>query len=206
VKTNSGFDFLAPVYDSLARLIFGKSIVVSQTWFLDQVQPNSKVLILGGGTGWLLKELEKQNPTCEVWYAEASSKMIEKTQSRVLSEQVHLIQGTEEDIPSQSKFDFIITNFYLDLFSDEKLKSVIQRINNHTSQSTIWLVTDFVNNGTWWHRWMLKIMYTFFRIVCNIKASHLPDWSKELSDQGWMEINSKSWYRKFIKSVVWQRS
>jgi tRNA (cmo5U34)-methyltransferase len=205
VKTKSNFNALAPIYDQLAKLVFGKSIVDSQTWFLDQVPLNAKILILGGGTGWLLEELIKKNPTCEVWYVEASTKMIEKTQSRVIDEQVHFIQGTEEDIPSQPKYDFIITNFYLDLFSNEKLKSVIQRINEHTSQSTIWLATDFVNNDTWWHRWMLKIMYIFFTLVCNIEASYLPDWSKALSDQRWSELNSKSWHRKFIKSTLWRR-
>lgn len=201
-----GFDFLAPIYDSFARLIFGKSITASQTLFLDQVPPNSTVLILGGGTGWLLEELIRQNPSCTVWYIEASSKMIERTRHRKLNNRVHLIQGTEADIPTNAKIDVVITNFYLDLFSENKLKNVIQHITDQSAPSARWLVTDFVNKGMWWHKWMLKIMYIFFRIVCNIEASHLPIWAKQLNDRKWGEMNSKHWYGAFIKSTVWHRT
>ncbi len=205
MKAKSGFDFLAPIYDFLARLIFGRSIVVSQTWFLDQVPPKAKVLILGGGTGWLLEKLIKQNSSCTVWYVEASAKMIEKTRDRFLSDQANFIHGTEEDIPTRVTFDVIITNFYLDLFSEEKLERVVERISVQTHSSSRWLVTDFVNGGVWWQRWMLKVMYLFFRSVCDIEANRLPNWTKCLSSHQWGEVSSKDWYEAFIRSTAWCR-
>lgn len=204
MRTNKGFDLLAPVYDALARLIFGRSIRTSQTHFLDKAPANAKVLILGGGTGWLLEELLKQNALCEVWYIEVSSKMIEKTRARALNGRVHFIQGTEEDIPPHITFDVIITNFYLDLFSEDTLRGVIQRLTKQSTSATRWIITDFVDTDAWWQRWMLKIMYLFFRSICKIEAMRLPDWSEQLNPQ-WKEINSRYWYGSFIKSCVVSR-
>lgn len=204
MKANSGFDFLAPVYDSLARLVFGKSIVTSQTWFLDQVPPKANVLILGGGTGWLLTELVKQNPSCAVWYVEVSANMLERTRSRLLHDQVYLIHGTEDDIPPNILFDVIITNFYLDLFSEDKLEKLILQISNQTHSSSRWLITDFVNRGIWWQQGMLKIMYFFFRSICNIEAKRLPDWTRCLNKHRWVETHSRNWYGAFIKNTVWR--
>jgi ubiquinone/menaquinone biosynthesis C-methylase UbiE len=206
VKANSGFDFLAPVYDALAPLIFGRSIVRSQTWFLDKIPPNAKVLILGGGTGWILKELLEKNSTCPVWYVEASAKMMERTRARLLRGQVTLIHGTENDIPANVAFDVIITNFYLDLFSERKLEKVIKQISNQTQSSSRWLVTDFVNREVWWQRLMLKIMYLFFRSICDIEAERLPNWITCLNTHQWTEASSKDWYGAFIRSTVWDRT
>lgn len=205
MKTNSGFDFLVPVYDPLARFVFGKSMVDSQAWFLDRVPLGSKVLILGGGTGWLLDELQKCNSSCTVWYVEISSGMMKRARLRRAKNLIHFIKGTEESIPIDLKFDVVITNFYLDLFSNETLIQVVSKINTHATSSSVWLVTDFAH-GAWWHSWLLKIMYLFFRSVCGIEARQLPSWPKKLHDQGWEEISAKFWYGKFIKSVVLNRA
>lgn len=206
MKTNSGFDLLAPIYDSLARFVFGKSIVDSQTWYLDKIPDDSRVLILGGGTGWLLEELQKRNSSCTVCYIEISKKMIERARSRELKSTVHFIQGTEEDIPASQKFDVVITNFYLDLFSEKTLKEVVDRINSHTTASTLWIVTDFVNGGKWWHKLMLKTMYLFFNVTCRIDANHLSDWADQLRLLGWCESYTRVWHRDFIKSTIWKRT
>jgi tRNA (cmo5U34)-methyltransferase len=55
VRVARGFDRLAPFYDSLARLIIGKGIKQSQLHFLNHLRgQNQGVLVLGGGTGWIL--------------------------------------------------------------------------------------------------------------------------------------------------------
>ena len=206
MKTNRGFDLLAPIYDSLARLVFGRSIVDSQMWYLKEIPRGSSVLILGGGTGWLLEELQKHTPSCKVWYVEISKNMLDRARQRELKFNVHFIQGTEESIPPDLKFDVVITNFYLDLFSERALVDVIKHIGFHTAESSTWLVTDFVNGRKLWHKLMLKIMYLFFKLVCRIDANHLPEWARLLQNQGWKEAGERFWYGDFIKSTVWKRS
>lgn len=202
MRTKQGFDFLAPVYDQLAQFVFGKSIIDSQACFLEAIPPHARVLILGGGTGWLLKKLEACNPSCTIWYVENSFGMMKKARLHQVKNLVHFIEGTEETIPHDLKFDVVITNFYLDLFSDESLQCVIDRINTHVTPSSSWLVSEFVCRA-WWHRWLLKVMYLFFRNVCNIEANQLPKWQAQLDNKGWKEVSARPFYRGFIQSSVW---
>lgn len=200
----SGFDYVAPIYDSLARLVFRKSIVEAQTYFLNKITPSSRVLILGGGTGWLLEQLLREVPTCSVWYVEKSAKMIDRSRKRKINNRVYFIHGTEENIPPDLTFDVIITNFYFDLFHNNTLQRVIQHLHRYTLPSTRWFVTDFIDGGKWWQRLLLKVMYYLFRVVCNIEANQLPRWNKQMK-RGWVESKSKSWYGNFIRSSVWYR-
>src|SRR5579872_6146211 len=115
------FDGISTIYDQLSQLVFGENLVESQKTFLKKIPNQSTILILGGGTGWILVELLKAQPNCEVWYIEASQKMISLSKEKTKSDnRVHFIHGTEDQIPDV-KFDVVITNFYLDLFDDDSI-------------------------------------------------------------------------------------
>jgi tRNA (cmo5U34)-methyltransferase len=109
------FNWIARFYDPLVKIVFGKHVVNAQTYYLSAIEANSKVLILGGGTGWILKYLHDVQPSSIIYYVEASSKMIAlaKKNSAEFTSRVHFIHGTENTIPSDLKFDMIVTNFYL---------------------------------------------------------------------------------------------
>lgn len=201
----ANFNFIAPVYDQLARLVFGRSIVDSQLFFLDEIPARAKVLILGGGTGWLLEELLLRKPDCSICYIEASSKMLTLTHQRKLNEKTKLIHGTETDIPLGSTFDVVITNFYLDLFPESKLNTVIKKITAHTNSTSAWIVTDFNDQEKWWQRAMLKIMYIFFKSTSSVETMDLADWKKKMLQHQWQEQYCNLWYRGFIKSAKMKR-
>lgn len=199
------FDRIAFVYDFLARFFFGKSIINSQKYFLDKTEDGSKVLILGGGSGWLLAELLKQKPNCEVWYIDASEKMISLSKSKIETGYVvHFIHGIERDIPLSIKYDVVITNFYLDLFTDQQLADVIIEIQSSLKPGAHWIATDFVNDKKWWQRMMLKTMYWFFRITCHLESQQLPEWNKSMEKARIKEIESKTFYKGFIKTALFQ--
>jgi tRNA (cmo5U34)-methyltransferase len=202
--TLNGFDRIAFIYDFLARIVFGQSIVDSQRYFLNKIQNGSKILILGGGTGWLLADLMKLKPDCKVWYIEASEKMIALARNKVgSSHSIHFIHGTEESIP-EIKFEVVITNFYLDLFSNRQLEHLVKNLQSVLKTSSSWIVTDFVNDKKWWQPVILRIMYFFFRITCGLKIKQLPEWDQLIARKGTKEVESKSFYRGFIKTVLYQ--
>jgi ubiquinone/menaquinone biosynthesis C-methylase UbiE len=202
--TVNGFDRLASHYDRLARLIFGKSIVEAQTCFLGVIPPFSNVLILGGGTGWLLAELLQRRPKSEVWYIESSANMLTMAMEKSKHHsQVHFILGTEKDIPT-FEFDIVIAPFFLDLFSPPTLQKVIERISLASKPSTLWMIADFVNQGKWWQRFLLKVMYSFFRQVCRIEAHALPPWAAILDQSGLAIVDRCFFYGGFIESAVYR--
>ena len=200
----NNFDAVAPFYDRLSCMVFGRSIRRAQTLYLSAVVPGAKVLVLGGGTGWLLDELITRNPTCQVWYIEASAKMLEHSKNRIkgaVNAQVYIL-GTEDSIPKGVTFDAVITHFYLDLFPPDTCKKVICNIRSSMHTNGMWLVSDFTNT-TWWQNVMLSIMYKFFKVMgCGIQAVSLPGWKKLLEENGFLEVKYQSFYRRFIRSSL----
>ena len=83
MKTANSFDRVAPIYDTLARIVFGRSIILAQLFYLKEIPVNARVLILGGGTGKVAHALLQLNNTCQIVYVEASVAMLEKTRSRI---------------------------------------------------------------------------------------------------------------------------
>jgi len=199
------FDRIAFMYDFLAKLVFGRSIVDSQKYFLNRIEDGSSVLILGGGTGWLLADLLKVKPNCEVWYIEASARMIGLAKAKTDTKyQVHFIHGTEQDIPTIVKFNVVITNFYFDMFTDNSLTQTIDQIRTSLKPRALWIVTDFVDNNRWWQKLLLRIMYAFLRITCSLENQRLPDWNRLVCENGLVKIDSRSFYKDFIETTVYQ--
>ncbi len=171
---------------------------------MEFIQPGVSILILGGGSGELLSSLLQKHPAVSVDYIDLSPNMIELTKRKTGNPlSVNFITGTEQNIPSHA-YTVVITNFYLDLFSDKKLNEVIDIIKPRLADNVIWLATDFVSEKTW-HRIFLKVMYVFFKVVTGIEANSLPDWQSALSNARFREMKSKNFYGGFIKSSVYKR-
>lgn len=198
----AGFNRLAPFYNFLSKVVFSKTLQHAQEHFLTILKPNDRVLILGGGSGNFLQALLQHQPQVIIDYVDISGRMIGLAKTKNPST-VNFIVGTEDDIPDQL-YGIVITNFYLDLFPDDKLALVIQKLKAHLNPDARWLVTDFVQERNW-HTYMLWMMYRFFRTVTGIEAQELPDWRPALENAGMRLTQSKRFYRGFIKSAVYKR-
>ena len=111
--------------------------------------------------------------------------------------------GTEDSIKETNEFDAVLTFFFLDLFSDEKLRSVIAKIKVALKPNAHWLVSDFINT-TWWHAYLLSIMYSFFRISTGLRNKRLPDWTGLLLESNFRVLEHKMFFGNFIKSGLFQ--
>ncbi|MGC1243091.1 MAG: class I SAM-dependent methyltransferase [Chryseosolibacter sp.] len=201
----NGFNWLARHYDALTKLVFGQAIYDSQVEFLAEVPPGSVILIIGGGTGGILSVLGKMNPSASILYVEASSEMLRLAERNVSPEyrtRIEFVHGTESSIPEGMVFDVIITNFFLDLFTDSEVQRICQDLSTKLRPQGRWLASDFVRGGKWWHGFMLWTMYRFFRFTCSIKASRLPSWEGHLKT-GMAEKVSRSFCHGFIKSGLY---
>lgn len=199
----ANFDFVAPYYDRLSTMVFGQSMTKAQTIFLSQISQEANVLVLGGGTGWLLAELLRINPTCKVWYIEASARMLELTASRIgESAQVTFIHGSQEAIPSEIRYDAVVTHFFFDLFGETELAYVIPKIAGHLHSRSIWLVSDFVK-ARWWHGPLINMMYAFFYVVADLSTVKLSDWRAVLLKNDFSEVKRNAFFKDLIVSGVW---
>ena len=211
----SSFNLVAPFYDQLASFVFGRSIRLAQLETLKIIPQGAQVLIIGGGTGWILKELLQQTNCSRIVYLEASDKMLHKAQHLLnhtdkADYTIEFRLGTEDSLHPAERFDVVISNFFLDLFAPAPLKHITDKLFNALTPGGFWLVTDFVQppkkSKEIWSKLLFKSMYLFFRVTCNISATALPDWQNVL--QSYPLISGESWYfyHGLIKSVVLQKT
>ena len=195
---------IAKYYDRLAGLVFGKSLVNAQNYFLGNITATLHVLVVGGGTGWWLKEFLRTHPTCTVCYVEESSEMIRLAKQATEEDyRITFRLGTQDMIIEEDEFDAVILFCILDVFSNNQLKDVIKTIKKSLKSNAIWLVTDFVETK-WWHSFVLFIMYRFFRFTTGLMNQNLPDWHGALLQTHLIEVNQKLFANGFIKSAFYR--
>lgn len=199
----AGFNKLAPFYNTLSRIVFLNSLEKSQKHFLSHISATDNVLILGGGSGNFLKALLQKHPGLHIDYIDISPVMLKLAQEKARNAtSVNFLEGTELSIP-ETTYSVVITNFYLDVFSEATLKQIILKIKKHIQPHTKWVVTDFVK-CRFWQRIILWLMYRFFRLFTGIEANTLPDWRKILNQTGFEEMDSAKFYGGFIKSSLFK--
>ncbi|WP_420384830.1 class I SAM-dependent methyltransferase [Roseivirga sp.] len=165
------FDYVAPFYDLLSRLIFGKALIKSQAHFLDSIPEGARVLIVGGGTGRLLshKDLEKAS---DIDYLELSSAMLSQARQNCPKQlNVNFIEG--DFFCHSGSYDVVIANFFLDCFNADHLKAAIAKLSQIVSSKGLLLVTDFMPPDRLKHKVLLRLMLLFFRLSAQLEAKEL---------------------------------
>jgi ubiquinone/menaquinone biosynthesis C-methylase UbiE len=201
----NNFNLIAPFYDALAKLVFSNKLKSAQCHYLHLIPQDSKVLILGGGTGWILDEIFKTGFRGRVTYVEASTKMIKMTEKRLQPDwNVTLICGTERAIP-QGFYDVIITNFFLDVFQADKLRKVMATLSDRLLPHGLWLCTDFRHTNKLKHKLIIWSMLQFFRLTTQLEASQLLDLAIYFKALLLHRIEHATFSRGLIFSRVYQK-
>jgi ubiquinone/menaquinone biosynthesis C-methylase UbiE len=203
----SNYDNSAWFYDRLSRLVYGKALVNAQVYLLPYVPPNSNVLIVGGGTGWILEELARVHPNgLNITYVEISAKMMVLSKSRNYRDnKVIFINQAVEEVIFTDNFDVVFTPFLFDNFKEETLQKVFAHLHHQLKTGGLWLNTDFRLTGKWWQNVLLKSMFLFFRAICGIETSVLPDIERQFRQHGYMVVAEKSFFGEFVISAVYQK-
>lgn len=143
-----------------------------ENYFLEEVQDYKKILIVGGGTGEILKEFTKLNFQNTIYFLEWSGGMIRQAQKNAIGLDIYFIHE-KEDLFTERGFDCILTPYFLDQFEGSELKGVLNRLYNRLDEGGLLLVTDFDNNNAGRTPAIVKVMYLFFKFTTGIKADKL---------------------------------
>jgi tRNA (cmo5U34)-methyltransferase len=208
------FDKVAPFYDGLSRLVFGSALRRAQVAHVAAIPENACVLLIGGGSGWLLEQLLRQKPKAKVTYLEASPKMVQLARQRLARDPgiaqaaASFCVGTENDLLPGESFDVIITPFLLDLFPDERLQVLLDRLCLALVPGGLWLFSDFwpvEKPRPYWQQLLLKSMYTFFRLVSHVQANQLPDFEQHFNRLPLQEMQTARFYKGMVQAKVYRK-
>jgi tRNA (cmo5U34)-methyltransferase len=206
---DSGFNQVAAFYDPLAKLVFGTNLEKAQNWLLPYIPDGATILIIGGGSGWLLKQILLNTSPAHVLYLEASEKMLDL--ARQLNQQPEVVTyrlGTDADIQTHEQFDVIITPFILDLYPEHRLTQLMHRLNNVLALGGLWLFADFwpvQQKPPVWQKLLAKSMYLFFGLLSGVRASQLPDYDKHFRQLNLQEQASEQFYKGFVQAKVFRK-
>ncbi|EMR01968.1 class I SAM-dependent methyltransferase [Cesiribacter andamanensis] len=203
------YDRIAPFYDALAALVFGQSIRQAQQFLLEHISANSRLLIVGGGTGWILEALTTRHPQgLEIDYVESSLQMLERSRQRNWgSNKVHFIHAPIQQARLRQGYAVVITPFVLDNFSASTLGNVMGRLDQVLAPGGLWLYADFrANPERRLQRGLLWTMYAFFALFCRLETRTLTDPHPYFEQYLYKEAARKHFYGGFINSLVYQKA
>lgn len=203
------YDKIAKHYDFLSRLVFFKSQVNAQINQLKYIPKNSQILIVGGGTGWILEKITKIHPSgLHIVYVEASAKMTALSkQKNSGSNTVDFFTLGIEDFTTQSTFDIILTPFLFDNFSVDDAKSAFNKLHSLLKNNGLWFFTDFNVQGksSWWKLIFINFMYQFFTLFKIIDTRNLVNMTAYFEERNYTIIDSKLYYGTFIEAIVYRK-
>lgn len=207
----NNYDRIAANYDRLSRLIFGKSIVRAQQALLPFITSHARVLIVGGGTGWILEEIARLYPSgLAIDYVEISSNMLDLARKRDFKgNRITFVHTGIEDYAAPVKYDVIMTPFLFDNFSRERAHEVFEKLDKILKSGALWLFTDFhidKNLNRIWQKALLQSMYIFFKKISHVEADQLPDMPRHFANNDYYLAFETFYFGRFIRSAAYRRS
>lgn len=210
---SKGFTRLAPIYDLLLRLTSGNAIPGSQTALLKFLPKSKHALIIGGGTGTFLLEVLKMNLAEQITYLDISEGMIIESRKKVhaqfpeISPHIHFICGTIDQLSPEQHFDLIFTHYFLDLFEEKELETLLIQLYIRLHSQGLWHISDFApaSSSSMLYESIHSLLYAFFRSLCGISGQRIPDLKTKLQQQCMTLVEEKYFLNGFLWSGIWKK-
>lgn len=165
-----------PLFNPLKKIILGdepntllKKIEVSKEW--------SKVLIVGGGNDGLLKQILNTSRVDRIDYLDISSSSIHLSKKTVRDHRVNFIRADFTSFDSDQRYDAIIFPFFLDMFYDPEILTMIYSSRKLLEDNGFLIIIDFENSGSRKHMLLIRILY-LLSIPLNLRMRwKIPDFN-----------------------------
>jgi len=209
-------DGIAVYYESMERLCFGKALEQRRWAFLREAQDSRYALICGGGDGRFLARLLALNPGVEIDFVDCSMRMTLLAQQRIAAmgrsaiSRVHFFIGDIRAFtPRFVGYDLVATNFFLDCFSEQEARGLVEMVSSWTAPGAIWMISEFQTVGGWidrfWKSAIVRSLYFGFRITTGLKVNRIPNYSLPLLMAGFERCREESAIGGLLHSSVWKR-
>lgn len=208
-------DRLAPYYQALEYALFGRTLERRRFTFLQETAASRRALVCGGGDGRFLARLVRFNAHIEVDFVDASPVMISLAERRIAGMgqrfrrrvRFHCSGILEFEAP-QRTYDLIVTNFFLDCFSNEQVHLVVSRLRSWALPGAQWIVSEFREAdgliGRLWTRAVIRALYAAFRVTTGLRVVRLPNYCQPLLAQDFYPRREELALGGLLYSSIWR--
>lgn len=210
------FDRIASHYRWLEAITLGRALQRARIFWLDQISPRRRALIVGEGNGRFLGELLRAQPDMEIDCLDESERMLDLARARVQLvapaslAQVRFLQADILSWAPTRSYDLLVTHFVLDCFPRAEVNAIVEKLARAAAPEAVWLLADFTVPEKGFSRlhaqaW-LKAMYLFFGLTAGIAASQLVDAAPYLEAAGFTCALRSLSRGGMLKSELWRRA
>ncbi len=201
----ANYDNAAWFYDRLSRLVYGRQLTEAHRFLIPYIPAGAHVLIVGGGTGYVLDEITRQHPSrLIITYVEISARMTALARKRHWGDNKVTFINCAIEAVDLDQYEVIFTPFLFDNFRQAEFKALFDHLHCHLLPGGRWLNADFQLTGRWWQPVLLKTMFLFFKLLGCVEVSQLPDIDQEFHDHHYQSIARQTFFGGFISSVIYQ--
>jgi ubiquinone/menaquinone biosynthesis C-methylase UbiE len=198
------FDPIASWYDRLGQIVFFDRLHIAQKEYLNQLKQGNSLLILGGGTGRILEDIDRLGLNLNIDFVEPSSEMIKKAKQRGIAGDINFHQLSFSNFHNKHQYDWVYCPFFLDLFGADELNSNLRSIGSMLKEDGQLLVVDFqIADNKWWQLGLSKLMHWFFGKFAQLQSKNLMDIRGYVEMNSFKLIDGKSFFGGFIFSEVY---
>jgi ubiquinone/menaquinone biosynthesis C-methylase UbiE len=201
------FDRIAPFYDTLAKLVFGTILRKSQQHFLHLIPDGSVVLIIGGGTGWIIPKIFASAAPRRLIYVEDSAEMLWRSYCSNADKELPItfVLGDEAYLSNLKDVDVVLTFYFLDVFKEDRLVEIMKKVKKSLRKNGLWLVADFNSESkNPLHRVLVFTMIKFFQFTSGLPANRLHHFAAHFKKLDFKLVQKKSWENGLLISSVYR--
>jgi ubiquinone/menaquinone biosynthesis C-methylase UbiE len=207
----AGFDGLVRLYRGLEFAAFGRDLERARFSLLDHLAASRRILVLGEGDGRCLARLVRLAPDARIDCVDISAAMLRRAAARLSPSDgrrvtFHRLDARSAPLPA-GPFDAVTTLFFLDCFTDDEVRGLVERIRRVLAPSARWLWADFrmPESGPYARaraRAWIALLYAFFRWQTGISARALPAAEAAIGAAGLQEIARRDYQRGMVRAAL----
>jgi len=194
-------DRIARWYRWLEYLGFGRALELRREAFFSHAATARHVLALGEGDGRALAALRRAAPAAHTDYFDVSARMLTLARRRAGTDSITYYCADALTAPLvESRYDLIVTHFFLDCFNETDLDLLTARIEKSAAPGACWIVSEFRKSG-----WLVQCLYLFFRLTTGLRTRRLVDHHPVLMSHGFRLKQNQTAWRGLLASELWVR-
>ena len=212
MTTQPNFNPIARPYRWLEYLTLGPVLQQTRCHYLPSLTQQKSALIIGDGDGRFLAQLLTQNPNLQAEAIDTSATMLHLLRQRCAPHlnRLETHQTNALTHTPTKKYDLVVTHFFLDCLTQPDIETLITQITPHLKPQALWLISDFHIPPTGLMKPIaqayIRSLYLAFRILTNLRTTHLPDHATPLAKSGFTRIAQHHRLGGLLTTELWHLS